>query len=88
MRGASRLLRRLSSVSSTALNGCSDTATRSLSTGTELKNLMAEKIPEQQVWGLRLRVTSARASTIHQLRIEEVTVVPGCCWYRAACGDN
>ena len=68
MRGASRLLRRLSSVSSSALSGYSDTATRSLSTGTDLKNLLAEKIPEQQVRCCVCKVTSVRAITIHQLK--------------------
>ena len=54
-------------MSSSALNGCSDTAVRSLSTGTDLKNTLAEKIPEQQVWVLCVQVTSMRAVTIHQL---------------------
>ncbi|KAK9843683.1 hypothetical protein WJX81_002147 [Elliptochloris bilobata] len=48
MRGASSLLRRLASTSAPTLNGYSETAVRCLSTGTELKSLLAEKIPEQQ----------------------------------------
>lgn len=80
MRGAQRLLRRLSSVSSSALNGYSDIAVRSLSTGTELKNTLAEKIPEQQVWVFCPQVTSTSAVTIHQLCIKEVTVVLACFW--------
>ena len=67
-------------MSSSALNGYRDTAVRSLSTGTELKNAMAEKIPEQQVWVFCLRVTGVRAVTIHQLCMYEVTVVLAYSW--------
>lgn len=49
MRGTSGLLRRLALLSSSTLNGYSETAVRTLSTGADLKSILAEKIPAQQV---------------------------------------
>ena len=43
------MLRRLASASASTLNAYAETAVRALSTGSELKSLLAEKIPPQQV---------------------------------------